>query len=104
MAGGCVWVYWRLVFGAAVYVDGQTAWMPKHFENICSAINQLPSESNFDVLPLSEATWLSQVLGSLMQSDGSCASIPDERGSQSSNAEQQAVTPGTSFSAKRRKG
>ncbi|CCC14265.1 hypothetical protein SMACR_08776 [Sordaria macrospora] len=80
-------------------------WMPKHFENICSAINQLPSELNFDVPPLSEATGLSQDLGNLMQSDASCASLPDERGSQSSNAGQQAVTPGTSFSEpKRRKG
>ncbi|KAK4170696.1 hypothetical protein QBC36DRAFT_125728 [Triangularia setosa] len=80
-------------------------WMPKHFENICSAINQLPSDLDFDVPPLSEATGLSQDLGNLMRSDASCASIPDERGSQSSNAEQQAVTPGTSFSEpKRRKG
>ncbi|KAH6614586.1 hypothetical protein B0J18DRAFT_494180 [Chaetomium sp. MPI-SDFR-AT-0129] len=85
-------------------------WMPKHFENICSAIDQLPSDLNFDVPPLSEATGLSQDLGNLMQSDASCASLPDERGSQSSNAEQQAVTPGTSFSEpkksepKRRKG
>lgn len=80
-------------------------WMPKHFENICSAINQLPSELNFDVPPLSEATGLSQDLGNLMQSDASCASLPDERGSQSSNAGQQAVTPSTSFSEpKRRKG
>ncbi|KAK4149055.1 hypothetical protein C8A00DRAFT_19220 [Chaetomidium leptoderma] len=80
-------------------------WMPKHFENICSAMNQLPSYLNFDVPPLSEATGLSQDLRNLIQSDASCASIPDERGSQSSNAEQQAVTPGTSFSEpKRRKG
>ncbi|KAH6632476.1 hypothetical protein F5144DRAFT_252566 [Chaetomium tenue] len=80
-------------------------WMPRHFENICSAINQLPLDLNFDVPPLSEATGLSQDLGNLMQSDASCASVPDERGSQSSNAEQQAVTPGTSFSEpKRRKG
>lgn len=59
-------------------------WMPKHFENICSAIDDL---------------------GNLMQSDASCASMPDERGSQLSNAERQAVTPDTSFSriAKRRK-
>jgi hypothetical protein len=35
-------------------------WVPKHFENICSAINQLPSDLNFDVPPLSEATGLSQ--------------------------------------------
>jgi hypothetical protein len=57
------------------------------------------------VPPLSEATGLSQDLGNLMQSDTSYASIPDKRDSQSSNAEQQAVTPGTSFSEpKRRKG
>ncbi|KAK4096004.1 hypothetical protein N658DRAFT_502078 [Parathielavia hyrcaniae] len=56
-------------------------WMPKHFENICSAINQMPSDLNFDVLPLSEAPWLSQDLGILMQSDASCASVPNERGS-----------------------
>ncbi|KAK4182672.1 hypothetical protein QBC35DRAFT_457060 [Podospora australis] len=80
-------------------------WMPAHFTNICSAIDQLPSDVNFDVPPLSEATGLSQDLGNLMQSDASCASIPDERGSQSSNAEQQAVTPDTfSGVAKKRKG
>ncbi|KAH7630238.1 hypothetical protein B0T09DRAFT_341342 [Sordaria sp. MPI-SDFR-AT-0083] len=80
-------------------------WMPKHFENICSAINELPSELDFNVPPLSETTGLSQDLGNLMQSDASCASLPDERSSQSSNAGQQAVTPGTSFSEpKRRKG
>ncbi|KAL2178447.1 uncharacterized protein P884DRAFT_258551 [Thermothelomyces heterothallicus CBS 202.75] len=67
-------------------------WMPKRFENICSAINQLPSDLDFDVL-LSEATRLSQDLGNLMQSDAGSASVP------------QAVTPGTSFSEpKRRKG
>jgi hypothetical protein len=80
-------------------------WMPKHFENICSAIDQLPPDLNFDIPPLSEVTGLSQNLGNLIQSDASCASVPDEQGSQSSNAEQQAVTPGTSFSKpKRRKG
>lgn len=79
--------------------------MPAHFKNICSAIDRLPSNLNFDVPPLSEATRLSQNLGNLMQSDASCASIPDKRDSQSSNAEQQAVTPCTSFSEpKRRKG
>ncbi|KAK4200453.1 hypothetical protein QBC40DRAFT_279974 [Triangularia verruculosa] len=80
-------------------------WMPKHFEDICSAIDQLPSNLDLDVPPLSEATGLSQNLGNLMRSDARCASIPDERGSLSSNAEQQAVTPGTSFSEpKRRRG
>ena len=62
-------------------------WMPKHFETICSAIDQLPSELNFDVPPLSEASGLSQDFG------------------QSSIAEQQAVTSDTSLSgaAKRKK-
>ncbi len=96
--------------GISIHEDVYDTWMPKHFENICSAINQLPSDLNFDVLPLSEATGLSQDMRNLVQSDASCASVPDERDSQSSNAEQQAVTPGTSFSEpkrsepKRRKG
>jgi hypothetical protein len=79
--------------------------MPKHFENICSTINQLPSDLNFDVPPLSKATGLSQDLGNLMQS-GACSASASEQDSQSSIAEQQAVTPDTSFSgvAKRRKG
>ncbi|KAL2257751.1 hypothetical protein VTK26DRAFT_9221 [Humicola hyalothermophila] len=34
-------------------------WMPEHFKNICSAIDQLPADLDFDVLPLSEATGLS---------------------------------------------
>ncbi|KAK3328699.1 hypothetical protein B0T19DRAFT_450073 [Cercophora scortea] len=77
-------------------------WMPAHFKNICSAIDKLPSDLNFDVPPLSEATG---DFGNLMQSDASCASAPNERGSLSNNAEKQAVTPGTSFSEpKRRKG
>lgn len=83
-------------------------WMPAHFKNICSAIDQLPSDLNFDVPPLSEATGLSQDLGNLMQSDAGSASVPGERDSQSSNDEQHSVTPNTSFSgpgvAKRRKG
>ncbi|KAK4242980.1 hypothetical protein C7999DRAFT_45091 [Corynascus novoguineensis] len=71
-------------------------WMPKHFERICSAIDQLPSNLDFDVPPLSEATGLSQNLVNLMQS-GACSA---------SSGEQQAVTPDTSFSGvpKRRKG
>ncbi|KAK4118383.1 hypothetical protein N657DRAFT_659626 [Parathielavia appendiculata] len=82
-------------------------WMPKHFENICSAIDQLPSDLDFDVPPLSEATGLSQDLGNLMHS-GACSASAGEHDSQSIVAEQRAVTPDTSFSgvgvAKRRKG
>ncbi|KAL2261299.1 hypothetical protein VTK26DRAFT_4441 [Humicola hyalothermophila] len=79
-------------------------WMPQHFEKICSAINQLPSDLNFDTLPLSEETGLSQDLGNLMQS-GAC-SASGEQASQSSIAVQQAGTLDASFGgeAKRRKG
>ncbi|KAL8410603.1 hypothetical protein RB596_000331 [Gaeumannomyces avenae] len=83
-------------------------WMPAHFKNICSAIDQLPSELNFDVPSLPEATGLSQEIGSLMQSNAGSVSEPAEQDVQSSNAEQQGVTPGTSFTGpgvtKRRKG
>ncbi|KAK0655516.1 hypothetical protein B0T16DRAFT_319730 [Cercophora newfieldiana] len=80
-------------------------WMPKHFENICSAVDQLPLNLDFDVPPLSEATGLSQGVGSLMQ-PAACSASAGEQDSQSSIAEQQAVTLDTSFSgvAKKRKG
>ncbi|KAH6628840.1 hypothetical protein F5144DRAFT_594758 [Chaetomium tenue] len=54
-------------------------WVPQHFENICSVIDQLPSDLNFDVPPLSEAAGLSQEFG------------------QSSLVEQQGVTSDTSL-------
>ncbi|KAK5656226.1 hypothetical protein OQA88_4987 [Cercophora sp. LCS_1] len=41
-------------------------WMPAHFKNICSAIDQLPSNLDFSVPPLSEISGLSQDLRSLM--------------------------------------
>ncbi|KAK4652846.1 hypothetical protein QC762_0077390 [Podospora pseudocomata] len=63
-------------------------WMPKHFENICSAINQLPSDLDLDVPPLSEATGLSQDLGNLMQSGAGFPSA-GEQDRQPSIAEQQ---------------
>lgn len=80
-------------------------WMPAHFKNICSAINQLPSDLDFDVPALSEATGLSQDLGNGMQS-AACSASAGEQDSQSSIAKQQAVTPDTSSSrvANRRKG
>ncbi|KAL8303413.1 hypothetical protein RB594_008408 [Gaeumannomyces avenae] len=83
-------------------------WMPAHFKNICSVIDQLPSELDFDVPPLSEATGLSQELESLMQSNAGSVSEPVERDAQSSSAERQGLTPDTSFTGpgatKRRKG
>ncbi|KAK5651291.1 hypothetical protein OQA88_12635 [Cercophora sp. LCS_1] len=51
-------------------------WMPIHFKNICSAIDQLPSDLDFDAPPLSEATGLSQDLGNLLRSDAGSASSP----------------------------
>ena len=81
-------------------------WMPTHFKRICSAIDQFPSELNFDILSQPE-TGLSQDLESLMQSVGS-ASLPIDQDSQSSNVGQgQVATPGTSFTVpqvKKRRG
>ncbi|KAK3350356.1 hypothetical protein B0T25DRAFT_520339 [Lasiosphaeria hispida] len=83
-------------------------WMPAHFKKVCSAIDQLPSNLDFDVPPLSEATGLSQDLGNLMQANAGSISVPIEQDSQPSNAKPQGVTPDTSFTGpgpvKRRKG
>lgn len=71
-------------------------WMPKHYENICSAINQLPSDLEFDVAPLSETTWPSTA-------PRASTSEQDRR---SSIAKQQATTRDTSSGglAKRMRG
>ena len=73
-------------------------WMPKHFERICSAIDQLPTGLDFDVPPLSEATGLSQGLEShhLSHSDADSASMPVEQDNLSSNPGNPG-TPDTSF-------
>ncbi|KAJ4327510.1 hypothetical protein N0V84_002036 [Fusarium piperis] len=84
-------------------------WMPAHFKKICSAINQLPANLDFDVPSLSE-TGLSQNLEShhLLQLDADTVSLPVEQDSQSGDAGQEKGTPGTSLTdagaAKRRKG
>lgn len=84
-------------------------WMPSHFKRICSAIDQLPSDLDFDN-PSLPSTGLSQDLRSqhLAQSDADLDSLPTERGSQSSNPKQETATPSTSFTnpgtAKKRKG
>ncbi|KUI73406.1 hypothetical protein VM1G_08683 [Cytospora mali] len=82
-------------------------WLPAHFEKISSAVDQLPSNLDFDVPPLPEATELSQDLGNLMQSG--VGSVPVGQDSQSSNAVQQGLnTSDTSFTrpgvVKKRKG
>ena len=83
-------------------------WMPSHFKNICSAIDQLPPSVDFDVPAPSETTGLSQDVGNLMQSDTDSASVLAEGDSQLSNAEQHTTSPDTSFTrpevVKRRKG
>lgn len=85
------------------------AWMPAHFKKICSAINQLPANLDFDVPSLPE-TGLSQDLEShhLSQSDADTVPLPAEQDSRSSDTGQENGTPGTSFTdpgaAKRRKG
>ncbi|KAH7175861.1 hypothetical protein EDB81DRAFT_705993 [Dactylonectria macrodidyma] len=59
-------------------------WMPQHFERICSAVDQLPSELEFSVPPLSQATGLSQGLGScdLSQPGSDHVSMPVDQDSQ----------------------
>ncbi|KAK4664137.1 uncharacterized protein QC763_0082780 [Podospora pseudopauciseta] len=72
-------------------LDGQDKWMAYRFTK------NLPSDLDLDVPPLSEATGLSQDLGNLMQS-GASSSSAGEQDRQPSIAEQQVVTPDTSFS------
>uniref|UniRef100_A0A0B7KJN8 DUF7924 domain-containing protein n=1 Tax=Bionectria ochroleuca TaxID=29856 RepID=A0A0B7KJN8_BIOOC len=84
-------------------------WMPAHFKSICSAIDQLPSNLDFDVPSLPE-TGLSQSLAShhLSQSDADTEPLPVEKDIQLSDSGQERGTLGTSFTdpgvAKRRKG
>jgi hypothetical protein len=82
-------------------------WMPAHFKMICSAIDQLPSDLDFDVASL-PGTGLSQDLEShhLSRSDTGSVSLSIEQ-DRSSNTGLEKGTPGTSFTdpgaAKKRK-
>ena len=84
------------------------SWMPSHFEKICSAIDQLPADLNFND-PSLPATGLSRSLEShhLSQSDGDSSSLLVGQDNQKIN-EQEIVTPSTSLTdqdtAKKRKG
>ncbi|KAJ0423287.1 hypothetical protein BJY00DRAFT_310417 [Aspergillus carlsbadensis] len=84
-------------------------WVRAHFKNICSAIDQLPANVDFDVLSVSE-TGVSQDLESyhLSQLGADAVSLPVEQGGRSGDAGLEKGTPGTSFTdpetAKRRKG
>lgn len=74
-------------------------WMPMHFQRICSAIDQLPSEPNFGVLSQPEMG-LPEDRESLMQPDIASAYLPVGQDGQSSKDKQrQIATPDTSFTA-----
>lgn len=77
-------------------------WMPTHFKRICSAIDKLPPDIDFDVSQRSEPeSGLSQGLQSHHLSDYSShdtASLPEEADSQSSRAASLDITPDTSLS------
>ncbi|KAI9805494.1 MAG: hypothetical protein M1825_000745 [Sarcosagium campestre] len=75
-------------------------WMPTHFKRLCSVIDELQSEPDFGVPPLSEGTGLSQVFERqhLPQSDANSVSLLQEDDSQTSRPGSQDPTPNTSFS------
>ena len=80
-------------------------WIPIHFKRICSAIDQLPVDLNFDVSPGSElqfagASGLSQELGSLLseQSNVESASQTSQDNSELAPIVPQTDTPDTSVS------
>ncbi|KAK0302016.1 hypothetical protein LTR82_018030 [Friedmanniomyces endolithicus] len=79
-------------------------WMPKHFERICSAIDEFPPEVNFDMTPQSElhfteGSGLSQDLEtySLAQSSAGSGSAQAQADNQSSVVDTQDITPNTSL-------
>ncbi|TQN71720.1 hypothetical protein CSHISOI_03789 [Colletotrichum shisoi] len=73
-------------------------WMPTHVRRICSAIDQLPSQLDFDVPSLPE-TGLSQELECRHLSQSDVDSIPasSEADGPSGNSGQPQTTPNTSF-------
>ncbi|KAG8415721.1 hypothetical protein J3458_009544 [Metarhizium acridum] len=81
-------------------------WLPSHSKRICSAIDQLPSDLDFDVPPLS-STELSQDLQNHHLSHTDSFSL-SEQDSQPSIGKQEIATPSTSFTnagtTKKRKG
>ena len=78
-------------------------WVPNHFKRLCSVINELPPEHDWDVPPLSAGTGLSQVFEShhLSRSNTDSASVLQEDDSQASLPGSQDLTPNTSFSQPR---
>ena len=79
-------------------------WMPKHFERICSAISDFPSNVSFNLsqqsqLSFTEQSGLSQGFGaqSLAQSSTSSTSAQVQADDQSNVAEAADITPNTSM-------
>ncbi|KAL8959448.1 MAG: hypothetical protein Q9193_003690, partial [Seirophora villosa] len=88
-------------FCKTVYND----WMPIHLKRICSVIDQLPPNINFELsqgseLQFTEASMLSQEMGGLLskESDGGCASRSGQDDSEQAPVIPPTVTPETSVS------
>jgi hypothetical protein len=87
-------------------------WMPTHFKRICSVIDDLPSDTDFELsqqseLLFPEASGLSQELEShhlSQQSNVDSASLLEEHDSQSSLGGSQDVTTNTSLSQRIQQG
>jgi hypothetical protein len=87
-------------------------WMPTHFERICSVVDQLPSDLDFEVsqqseLQFPEESGVSQELEShhlSQQSNADSASLLGEHDSQSSVVDSQENTPNTSLSHRTERG
>ncbi len=81
-------------------------WMPTHFKRICSVIDDLPADLDFEVSQQSELgeSGLSQVLESHHLSDQSSrnAASLEEADSQSSRISSRGITPDTSLCQDRR--
>jgi hypothetical protein len=75
-------------------------WMPTHLKRICSVIDKLPSDLNFEVSQQSELgeSGLSQGHHLSDQSSHDAASLLEEADSQSSHVGSREVTPDTSLS------
>ena len=87
-------------------------WMPTHFKRICSVIDELPRDVNFELsqqseLEFPEASGLSQELEGhqlSQQSLAKSASLLEEHDSQSSIVDSQDSTPNTSLSRRTERG
>jgi len=87
-------------------------WMPTHFKRICSVIDELPPDVNFELsqqseLEFPEASGLSQELEShnlSQQSISESASLPEELDSQSSFGGSQDMTSNTTPSQRTLRG